>query len=111
MIVIAAVLRGGCNEGGFALVKVQPEDLAVTIVEKIRAILRPVRRFKVCRSDVLNMTVGGGYRYGFERAKERRTLNCLRKLVQLDVRESCALHDILVVRRDADADVERFGEA
>src|SRR6266508_4085849 len=67
---------------------------------------RPVGRFEVYAFGVDHAAIFGGNRNGLQRAFENR----LRALLDLDVREKSLLDDVVVVRADAEADIERLGQ-
>src|SRR5262245_24945391 len=106
VVVVAAYGKAGVDRLRFAAADRQLVDAPALVEQKVFSVARPVGRFEGRAVGVDNAAIFGRNRNGLQRAFENR----LRALLDLDVRKKSLLDDVVVVRADAEADIERLGQ-
>ncbi len=110
MIVVAMDLGSGVNCHRLGAADGQTAEGALLIEDERRAVAGPVWRLKVRGRNVLDSTVSGSDGDGFERAQQNGLSGCCRERFEFYMGEDGLLDRILVMRADADADVELAGD-
>src|SRR5262245_7017655 len=106
VVVVAASGEAGVERLRFAAADRQLVDKPALVEQNVFSVARPVGRFEVYAFGVDHAAILGRNRNGLQRAFDDR----LRALLDLDVREKSLLDDVVVVRADAEADIERLGQ-
>src|ERR1017187_1699271 len=110
MIVVAMDLGSGVNRHGLGAADGQTAEGALLIEDERRAVAGPVWRLKVRGRNVFDTTVSGSDSDGFQRAQQNGLSGRWRERFEFYMGEDGLLDRILVMRADADADVELAGD-